>query len=247
MRTKRKKGRRLLLLLVILAVAAAVFTARNGINPVTALRLRVGDYPESLVSLAYKNPEARQFVLDYPKNSGSQEPIDLSGEVSQGQIPLFLQWDERWGYETYGSDFLALTGCGPTCLSMVCCGLTGNTDCNPLYVARLSEQGGYYVPGAGTSWALMTEGALALGLNAQELPTNIETLTAALQAGMPVICSMGPGDFTDQGHFIVLTGIDDEGQITIADPNSPRKSSQSWEPERLMQQALCLWAYTPAA
>ena len=41
--------------------------------------------------------------------------------------PLFLQWDPRWGYTEYGEDsFLGLSGCGPTCLSMVLYYLTGD-------------------------------------------------------------------------------------------------------------------------
>lgn len=88
-------------------------------------------YPESLRALLEKNPEAEQFVLNYPKNKDKHPEIDLSGEVTRGIIPLFIQWDERWGYENYGGDFIAVTGCGPTCLSMVYCGLCGDADRNP--------------------------------------------------------------------------------------------------------------------
>ncbi len=45
-------------------------------------------------------------------------------------------------------------------------------------------------------------------------------LPAALAAGVPLICAMGPGDFTGNGHFIVVTGYDGEG-FSIRDPNSP--------------------------
>ena len=96
-------------------------------------------YPESLVELMERNPEARQFVMDYPEQADREEPIDISGDVNAGEIPLFLQWDERWGYETYGGDFLAVTGCGPTCLSMVYSGLSGDTRWNPYEVARMAE------------------------------------------------------------------------------------------------------------
>ena len=82
-------------------------------------RLSDGSIPGSLVELYERNPEAWQFVLDYPAKKDQKEEIRLSGEITKGEIPLFLQWDERWGYETYGDDFLAVTGCGPTCLAMV--------------------------------------------------------------------------------------------------------------------------------
>ncbi|MDE6517334.1 MAG: hypothetical protein K2L18_05750, partial [Acetatifactor sp.] len=104
----------------------------------------VSEYPDSLLELLELNPEAEQFVRDYFQNKDKHPEIDLSGEVEQGTIPLFLQWDERWGYETYGSDMIAITGCGPTCLSMVWCGLSGETQWDPLNTARYAEREGFY-------------------------------------------------------------------------------------------------------
>jgi hypothetical protein len=68
----------------------------------------VQEYPESLLKLLELNPEAEPFVRGYFQNRDKHPEIDLSGEVVQGTIPLFLQWDERWGYETYGSDLNGL-------------------------------------------------------------------------------------------------------------------------------------------
>lgn len=159
------------------------------------------------------------------------------------EIPYFLQWDERWGYETYGSDFLAVTGCGPTCLSMITCGLTGSETWNPLAVAQFSEKEGYYVPGEGTSWSLMTEGASNLGLTAENIPVTQENILAALRSGIPLICSMYPGDFTYTGHFIVLTGIDENGAITVNDPNSPANTKKHWSMTEILPQIRQSWGY----
>ena len=167
----------------------------------------------------------------------------MSGEVTEGSIPLFLQWDERWGYETYGSDFLAVTGCGPTCLSMVWCGLSGETEWNPLKTANMAEESGYYVAGAGSSWSLMTEGAAQMGLIADEVIFDAEHIIAELEAGSPVICVMGPGDFTTSGHFIVLSGVDEEGKIIVRDPNSKINSKKTWNVDDLMRQIKNLWSY----
>ena len=122
------------------------------------------EYPQSLLELLERNPETKDFVLNYPTNKDTDFEIDLSDELTDGTIPLFLQWDVRWGYETYGSDLMAITGCGPTCLSMVRCGLSGEDEWNPLEVANMAEEYGFYVEGAGTSWDLMTTGAIQLGL-----------------------------------------------------------------------------------
>lgn len=199
--------------------------------------------PDSLTELKAKYPETASFVDSYPQNKNKKWTIDLSGEVQPGSIPLFLQWDERWGYETYGSSFLAVTGCGPTCISMVVCGLTGDTYWNPRETAKFSEQQGYYVPGEGTSWDLMTEGAQMLGLNAFYGDVSADYIYSYLDSSHPIICSMYPGDFTYTGHFIVLTGIDPDGNIIVNDPNSRRNSDTHWTMDTLLPQIRSLWCY----
>ncbi|SDF98788.1 Peptidase_C39 like family protein [Marvinbryantia formatexigens] len=202
------------------------------------------DYPESLVAFMEKYPEATQFVLDYPKYKDVHNEIDISGEVKKGELPLFLQWDVRWGYERYGSDFLAVTGCGPTCLSMVQCGLSGETIWNPYEVAKMAEQEGYYVNGEGSSWDLMSAGAEKLGLQVYSVTLSEEDITDTLRSGKPVICSVRAGDFTDSGHFIVLAGVNADGSIKVNDPNSRINSEKSWDIGRILPQIKGMWAYS---
>ena len=138
---------------------------------------------------------------------------------------------------------MAITGCGPTSLSMVVCGLTGDTSWDPLAVAAFSEREGYYVPGEGTSWELMTTGAEALGVRAEAGTVSEEYLRNHLSAQTPMICSMYPGDFTTSGHFIVLTGFDADGNVTVNDPNSPKNSEMAWPLETLLPQIRAVWRY----
>ena len=200
--------------------------------------------PESLTSFSERYPETSEFVNNYPKLKSKNFDIDVSYEISKGSIPLFIQWDERWGYKTYGSDFLAVTGCGPTCLSMVVCGLTGESEWNPYEVAKFSELQGYYVPGEGTSWDLMTIGAIQLGVNSEYGIVSKEFLMSSLSQDIPVICSMNPGDFTDVGHFIVLTGINPDGDILVNDPNSRNNSEKHWDIDDLLPQIRSLWVFS---
>ena len=198
-RRKRRKARiRFLASMLGTLLGAALlvlvaYTALNlfcGFGKVNAQKLREQGYPESLIALVERNPETKDFVLDYPKYKGLEE-IDISKEVTKGEIPHFLQWDERWGYETYGSDFLAVTGCGPTSLSMVVCGLTGDTKWNPYEVAKMAEDNGYYVDGSGSSWELMSSGAEKLGLTVSSVIFDAEHIRATLESGQPIICVMG--------------------------------------------------------
>ena len=84
------------LLGAILLVLVA-YTALNlfcGFGKVNTQKLREQGYPESLIALVERNPETKDFVLDYPKYKGLEE-IDISKDVMKGEIPHFLQWDER--------------------------------------------------------------------------------------------------------------------------------------------------------
>lgn len=175
---------------------------------------------------------------------GESSREDMSDPLVAGEIPLYLQKDKRWRGEKYGDDVMEITGCGPTCLSMVVCGLTKKDKWTPVRVARKVEKEGYYVKGAGSAWSLMTEGAEEFGLSATQLSLDEGVIRRQLEQGHPVICAMGPGDFTTEGHFIVLSGEDDEGNIIVRDPNSRARSEQVWDLEQLMPQMKNLWSYS---
>ncbi|MCI6498514.1 MAG: C39 family peptidase [Lachnospiraceae bacterium] len=201
------------------------------------------DYDAELLELVIKSPETAGFVKDYPSKHNISVIPDVSKEYEPGQIPLFIQWDERWGYSTYGDNMMAINGCGPTCLAMVAVGLTGNTNYHPRYVADLSERNGYYSD-TGTSWNLMTEGAQEMGLTGYSLNITSDNIKSELNENHPIIASMVPGDFTTVGHFIVITGIDKDGRLIVNDPNSKIRSGKHWDIDVVMSQSKSMWAYT---
>ena len=201
------------------------------------------EIPDSLVEFGRKYPEAKEFVENYPRYKDKDFDRDVSSELTAGEIPLFLQWDKRWGYKSYGNNYMGVAGCGPTCIAMVACGLTGNGKYNPYYVAQMSEEQGYYIAGQGTSWNLMTEGAKKLGIQAGYGKIAEDYIREKLAPDSPMICSMLPGDFTYTGHFIVLTGFDAEGKVVVNDPNSKENSKKHWSMEELLPQIKGIWRY----
>ena len=56
----------------------------------------------------------------------------------------------------------------------------------------------------------MTEGAVYYDLEYLNGSVSADYILENLTSDTPMICSMTPGDFTTSGHFIVLTGIDEE-------------------------------------
>ena len=201
-----------------------------------------GDASDTLRELLENNPETADFIKNYP-DMKDNPPAESVGDMTKGVIPHLLQWDERWGYQTYGDNMIAVNGCGPTALSMVAAGLTGDNTITPYKVAGFAAEQGYYAGKSGTSWSLMTEGAQQFGIRGEELGLSREEVFSALENGQPIICSMRPGDFTTTGHFIVLVGTKD-GKIRVNDPNSLKRSEKLWDYETLEYQINNLWGYT---
>ena len=198
------------------------------------------DWPEDILELLWNNPDAEEFALNYPLLKGTSQDADLSDLVGTGKVPKLYQWDERWGYSKYGDKAMGLTGCGPTCLSMVACYLTGDAAHSPDNMIRFALDNGYCSPGNGSSWTLFSQGAGKLGLTATELPLVKKTIFSHLEAGRQVICVMGPGVFTTAGHFIVMTGLKD-GLICVNDPNSRANSQKLWDFDQISDQIRNLW------
>lgn len=148
------------------------------------------EYPEELLEMLERNSETYDFVTDYPQREKYMgKDIDLTGEVKNGKVPLFMQWDKRWGYDSYGSEMIAMAGCGPTCMSMAYVYLTGQTDFNPRTMAEFADENGYNTE-AGTSWNFFTDGAAGLGLQGVEIGLDEDKMREELKAGNVIICSM---------------------------------------------------------
>ncbi len=182
-------------------------------------------YPKELLAALANNPEMADFVSDYPDGDGMAGGITVSEK--EQEFPLFLQWDRRWGYESYGDSCIGLAGCGPTCLSMVLFYLTRDETHTPDSIAAYSMKNGYYVEGTGTSWALMEDVPKLYGIKVSSISRAANNMKAVLDNGGIIICAMGKGDFTISGHYIIIYGYDNEG-FMVNDPNCVARSGRRW-------------------
>ncbi|MGN1168403.1 MAG: C39 family peptidase [Lachnospiraceae bacterium] len=204
--------------------------------------LSIDDYPQDLTLLYERNPETKDFVFEYPLKKEKEYEIDLSEYKNTESVPLFMQWDERWGYKKYSGNLMGLTGCGPTCLSMVAVYLSGDVSMDLSWMADFSEEHGYVAEGNGSAWALFSEGGERLGFDVTEIPLDQQRIIDNLEAGNPIVASMRAGDFTTGGHFIVLSGYQ-EGKIKVNDPNSRENSGKLWDYDRISGQIKQLWVF----
>ena len=186
-------------------------------------------------------PEAREFILNYPLEKDKEHTPDISWADRSNGVPLFMQFDERWGYTEYGFTVGGISGCGPTCLSMVAYYLTGDTDYTPAYMMEFATEDGHVGQNGGTQWTLFSKGAKNLGFKVEELPLLESTLVKRLEQGIPVVISVGPGDFTQNGHYVVLVGYKD-GKIKVNDPFSKANSEKEYTYAQLEPQIRNLWA-----
>lgn len=189
-----------------------------------------------------KNKETVDFVEHFWENKNTPPADVVSEDLKKGEIPQLLQWDERWGHVSYGTGYIATCGCGPTAMSMVISGLTGDTSITPVTVARYSEKNGYIDENNNTYWELMSKGGERWGIKSSGGDTSEDFIRKELKAGHPIICSVGPGDFTKKGHFIVLTKYKN-GKVKVNDPFSQKNSDKLWKYSKIKDQIKSLWVY----
>lgn len=202
------------------------------------------EYPAEIIELLDRNPETVDYVANYGEKKDDAPAEDIGADFVAGNIPTLFQWDERWGYTMYGPSPMGITGCGPTCLSMVLIGVTGDPAITPDKVAAYSTQQGFITEDSGSLWQLMSDGARNWGVQVSEAyPGDEEYIKNTLQSGAPIICSMQKGTFTDVGHFIVLTSYE-EGYVTVHDPFRKSNSHSNWKYADIMPEISACWSYS---
>ncbi|MCI8665314.1 MAG: hypothetical protein HFG82_01400 [Dorea sp.] len=201
-------------------------------------------YPDSVIELLDKNVETVDFVEQYGEKKDKPSPDSIEEEFAAGTIPKLYQYDERWGYAPYGTSIVAISGCGPTCMAMVASGLNGDPTITPPKVAAYGTENFYVDENNDTYWAFMKEAGENWNLSCYDVQQMTEEqVKEELTQGKPIICSMSPGDFTQNGHFIVLTGYED-GKVLVNDPFSKKNSSKGWTYSDISNQIRGMWVYS---
>lgn len=191
--------------------------------------------PDILLQYLAVNPELKDFTLSYPAMINIVFDGEFELEVEKGEVPLYLQYDERWGYADYSKDIIALRGAGPTALSMAYTYLMSDGSKNPIKIADYATEMGYLNEDGKTHWSLMTTGAEAIGLKSTEIDTNKEDMIKALEDGNVLICKVKDGDFTTEESFILIHDYK-KGFFYLKDPCSEARSKVGWDFKRLRGQ-----------
>lgn len=209
-----------------------------------------------ILKLAADEPAAisyvREFPAKYPMNEAvadkelAMDVASPSTAVPTTSTPHLYQWDRRWAYTVYSSASFGLTGCGPTSLAMVYQGLKRTVDRTPFDMAVLAEERGYMSEFNGTDSAFFIDIAPELGLNCWEAYPDADNIREELRNGHVIIANLGPGYFTTNGHFFVLAGLTDDGQVIVNDPYSVVRSSQTWDADFIAAETMAMFVYSAA-
>lgn len=161
-------------------------------------------------------------------------------------VPLYFQTD--YPDNMYGGGSIANNGCSVTCLAMVASYLT-NHEYLPDELAR------YFGGVAENNIERLEKGADAMQLPWEKME-NFHKTMEALREGKIIIALMESDSlFTETQHFIVLTGINEDGLITVHDPLESNYSK--WDLKRAFREGfkegdICCgfsgaWAFDPSA
>ena len=117
------------------------------------------------------------------------------------------------------------SGCGAACVSMVIDLLAPHIDQTPETLLLWAYNHELYT-GSGLSINTLIEMLNTFELDGKLIGKHPKRIRTALRAGEPLIAYMGPGIFTNSGHYIVIAGIDKVDQVFVIDPNSKILSNQ---------------------
>ena len=131
------------------------------------------------------------------------------------QVPLYFQTDYPDVY--YGEGTVATSGCSMTSLAMVATYLTGY-EYLPDTLAR------YFAFCGDSNMARLEYGSEMLQLPFEKNWDWHVTLQALREGKIAIVLLDSGSQFTHSQHFVVLTGLTEEGRILVKDPYAPNYS-----------------------
>lgn len=156
----------------------------------------------------------------------------------------YKQTDSRWAgkpYRVKGKENSTIggSGCGPTSAAMLVATYKDSEE-TPLTACNWSMEKGYKAVGQGTYYTFFAAYFKAHGMKCEQVPggnsyhkknTDADKKAlAALKAGKYVIACMGPGIWTNGGHFVLAYDYKN-GQVYINDPASSKavRAENTWD------------------
>ena len=222
-------------------------TDQTSFNYVLTLFQIASQGAEGVQDLVLRAASWKNFVL----GEGASEDI-YTGTISTegdriaydtvagcvGEAVYYNQGEEPWASLPYGGSNIRSSGCGPTALAIVISTLTGERV-TPEMTGRFAISGGYYVKGKGTSHAFPAAAAAHWGLSVERMKRErMNEVVKGLKNGKMAVVICAENTISgSSGHYIVLTGVTENGYLTIADPGSRTRAGNLYSPATIQSYA----------
>lgn len=154
-----------------------------------------------------------------------------------GPITYFNQSDYRWAKHKYGkSTPMYSAGCGPTTMAMVIDTIDPDNYITPDKMANIAYLKGCYIDGGGSTHNIVKKCADEYNIPVRAISASADNIKNSLDNNKLVVALVGRGEFTEGGHFILITSIDKNGKLSIADPISIENTHKKWDANFIISQ-----------
>lgn len=164
-------------------------------------------FPKGWISTGWEEA----WIFD-PEEVPEDVPVYCGEVYKKGQVPVYNQLDYK--DVRYGAGTIATSGCGITALAMVATAMTGHT----YYPDELADYFGGY---NGNNIERLLYASDELRLPWHQAGNWHMALNELKEGNLAIILTNGRSMFSNEQHFIVATGVTEDGKVMISDPYGP--------------------------
>ena len=193
-----------------------------GMSQTLAMYLDIGEnykYDE-IIELFYDEP-IRKLSLGTDNYKYLDSSFGKIAYFNQNNYPNDYYSSDVTKHEYKGSSGAWATikshGCGPTAAAIVATSMGRQTS--PIEMTETICKNGGCTNGGTINEVIARTLKNNYGLDIEMTTSGSKVLDALKTGNALVIALMGPGQFTTNGHYIVLTGMTKDGKVSVADPN----------------------------
>lgn len=151
----------------------------------------------------------------------------VTGGMGDDKVAYWNQGDfSNYDYG-YGCGSIAACGCGPTSVAIVASTIKSKKISPVETTQKVCSLGGCTSGGSYNATLAQTLTQI-YGIRTESTSNDQKVIQALGTGNALVIAHMGPGVFTSGGHYIVLTGVNSQGQVSVADPGSRKRTEKKW-------------------
>ncbi len=189
------------------------------------LRSQINGYKSVAISIGSDISELNNVVQEVTSNNTKEyQKYMKKSKFKVTDVVYYNQYD--YGNASYGDDTISNSGCGPTSAAMILSTFL-DEEVTPQMACDFSAVNGHLVVG-GTEDAFFDDIFNEYGVSYTKEEQTEENIISSLEDGNLIIAHVGPSEFTKSGHFIVLSGLDENGNVIVADPASRRRTEVTW-------------------